>query len=388
MSGSEAATAAKPGMPKPKVPEGNPAFNMMGLPKIRNWRLPSRNWCIFWAVVGTFAGSVTYDRFEKKKVLRRYTSMVSHLANEPLQPLQMPRKVRVFLGAPPGDGLYVARDAFDEYVKPIFYAAAVDYELVEGRMQGDIRHKTAQSIRDRRLGVDGMTDLQRQSKQQLEWNNEGGDLILGRHTFKEYIRGLHEGYLGPVEEPAEVHAIMNPEFPDQGAASPTEELEPGQELLTDAQKEEQIKAIKDKIPSSPPSYLLPNAYANAPDPVIDKPVVHSFVPLQHLLGFLNTPWRIWRFVHRRDLAESMCSATAATVLGLHSRPLTREDLSINEADELDWPKKNREKTDGVWVEDIAVDDRVMAHLARYELDVEEAERLASEAAARYAAESI
>jgi import inner membrane translocase subunit TIM54 len=300
-----------------------------------------------------------------------------------MQPLQTPRKVRVFLGAPPGDGLYVARDAFDEYIKPIFYAAAVDYELVEGRMQGDIRHKTAQLIRDRRLGQDGLTELQRQSRQQLERNSEDGDLIVGRHTFKEYIRGLHEGYLGPTEEPAEVHAIMNPEYPDHGAASPTEVPEPGEEPLTDAQKEDQIKAIKDKIPSSPPSYIAPTAYSSAPDPHFDKPVIHAFVPLQHLLGFLNTPWRIWRFLHRRDLAESMCSATAAAVLGTHSRPLILDDLSVNKVDEMDWPKKNREKPDGVWVEDIATDERVMANLARYELDLQEAEQVAADAALRY-----
>ena len=37
-----------------------------------------------------------------------------------------------------------------------------------------------------------------------------GDIVIGRHTWKEYVRGLHEGWLGPLDPPP----ITNEESPD------------------------------------------------------------------------------------------------------------------------------------------------------------------------------
>lgn len=385
---------------------------MMGLPKIHTWRLPSRNWCIFWSVIGSFAGGIAYDRYEKKQIIARYKAEVAHLANETLQPLQMPRKLNIYMGAPPGDTIHIAREHFNEYIKPVLNSAAVDFELIEGRMQGDIRHRVAQAIRDKRAGKDGLTDLQRATMEKLQRSAEAGDIVLGRHSYKEYIRGKHEGLLGPLEEPEAITAIMNPRMPGdpiteaapesddhQSAASdhsgdarpddkvpgmtlPTVDTEQATPTTAAAEKTEdeikaEIDAIKAKIPSSPPSYILPPAYASATllatgDSTRDgsRRVAEStdftFVPMQHLLGFLNTPWRIYRFLHRRTLAEEMCSATAAAVLATQVRPFERErDLALGRDEEMDWPKKNRMKEEGVWVEEIAVDERVTATLRVY-----------------------
>lgn len=360
---------------------------MMGLPKFHTWKLPSRNWCIFWSVLGSFAGAVAYDRYEKRQIIARYKSRVAHLSTEVLQPLQMPRRVNVYMGAPPGDTIHVSRDHFNEYVKPILNSAAVDFECVEGKMQGDIRHRVAQTIRNQKQGIDGLTDLQRASKQNLQVDEEAGDIVIGRHTYKEYIRGLHEGYLGPLEEPAEVTAIMNPRMPgDPITEAPEQEQE--QDLMgtlqpletsddtatttpetpkTDEEIKAEIDAIKAKIPSSPPSYITPASYSAAASPHITEPTYYIYVPINHLLGFLNTPWRIYRFLNRRQLAEQMCSATAAAVLASSSRDFsTDEDVHHGEAEEMDWPKKNRTKPDGVWVEQIVLDKRITEHLKVYQ----------------------
>ena len=73
--------------------------------------------------------------------------MVSYLAREPLPTTQLPRKFTVFLCAPPGDGLRSAREYFQEYIKPVLVAAAVDWDVVEGRREGEVRAGLAARVR-------------------------------------------------------------------------------------------------------------------------------------------------------------------------------------------------------------------------------------------------
>lgn len=359
---------------------------MMGLPKFHTWKLPSRNWCIFWTALGSFGGGIAYDRYEKRQIIARYRGRVAHLAEEPLQPLQMPRKMNIYLGAPPGDTIHVAREHFNEYIKPVLNSAAVDFELIEGKMQGDIRHRVAEAIRNRRKGFDGMTDLTRAAKDKLELDHQGGDIVLGRHTYKEYLRGFHEGVLGPVTQPEEITAIMNPWLPGDPIteapketdelASTTSDNPTGVESVAlhekpvkseeDIQKE--VAEIKRKIPSSPPSYIKPSEYESASLEGAEL-TNFTYVPLQHLLGFLNTPWRIYRFLNRRALAEEMCSATTSAVLASRTRAFDPAlDSDHGRAEELDWPKKNRQKEDGVWVEAVYTDKRVVEYLHMYQMD--------------------
>lgn len=356
---------------------------MMGLPKFHTWKMPSRNWSIFWAVLGSFGAGIAYDRYEKRKIIARYKAEVAYMADEPLQPLEMPRKMAIYMGAPPGDTIHIAREHFQEYIKPILNSAAVDFELVEGKMQGDVRHRVSQRIRNARLKVDGLTSLQRATREKLVQDKQTGDIVLGRHTYKEYIRGLHEGHLGPVDEPKEITAIMNPRMPgdpiteivdlppqesDVSKSSDSVSQSPATEKTEDEIQKE-IDEIKKNIPTSPPSYIKPSEYTAATSPNIDSDRLHVYVPMQHLLGFLNTPWRLYRFLTRRQLAEEICSATTAAVLASNTRPFdAATDLACGEEEEFDWPKKNRQKPDGVWVEPITVDKRITEHIRVYQYE--------------------
>ncbi|CCG82491.1 Mitochondrial import inner membrane translocase subunit tim-54 [Taphrina deformans PYCC 5710] len=253
------------------------------------------------------------------------------------------------------------------------------FEIIEGRMQGDIRHKVAQAIRDKKVGKDSLTELQRATKERLVYDAQAGDIVLGRHTYKEYIRGFHEGYLGPTSEPEAITSIMNPHMPgDPITEAPLvdESLvntdpsppEPPVEK-TDEEIKAEIDAIKAKIPSSPPSYILPDEYAAAQLNTNPPTTSFTYVPMQHLLGFLNTPWRIYRFLNRRSLAEDMCRATTAAVLASHTRTFDEtRDLEYGIDEQMDWPKKNRQKEDGVWVESITTDRRVVEALQVYQYE--------------------
>ncbi|KAL9028145.1 MAG: hypothetical protein Q9180_007216, partial [Flavoplaca navasiana] len=211
--------------PPPPRSAGNPVFRMMGMPNFR-FKLPSRNWLIFLSVTGSFTTAVLYDRFQKKRAQQRWCNIVSHIAREPLPTTQMPRKITIFLSAPPGDTIRAAREHFHEYVKPVLAAAAIDWDVIEGRREGDVRAGLAEKIRKRRRKVGETSAISDETKSLEEsedlvqtlrgtsgvkdWEGVQGDLVLGRHTWKEYVRGLHEGWLGPLDLPPDTAEPSNP----------------------------------------------------------------------------------------------------------------------------------------------------------------------------------
>ncbi|MDI1490737.1 MAG: mitochondrial import inner membrane translocase subunit tim54 [Ramalina farinacea] len=193
----------------------------MGLPRLSRLKLPSRNWLIFIGVVGSWTSALLYDRYHKKRAQRKWCELVSHIREETIPSNMMPRRITILLAAPPGDGLRVAREHFHEYVKPILVAGAMDWEVIEGRKEGEVRAGLAEKIRmmRRREGEvavieEGDDDEKFEREESVralrgamgirEWEGVRGDLVLGRHTWKEYVTGLHEGWLGPIDAPKPV----------------------------------------------------------------------------------------------------------------------------------------------------------------------------------------
>ena len=258
----------------------------------------------------------------------------------------MPRKVTIFLSAPPGDSLRPARDHFHEYIKPILVAGGLDWEVIEGRKEGDVRAGLAKKIRKLRKR-NGETSPSKTSDGNLEeataddlfyevrkrsgvteWDGVQGDLVLGRHTWQEYIRGLHEGWLGPLNPPQSTEStetIIEPsQFPSSD--SPSSETLSG-ELASDSNSNIEAPtpdpSPKKAAKASPtPPYILPQDYSACPTPPFPPASIEPSLPLPlpHLLGFLNTPTRVYRFLTRRYLADSTGRSVAALVLASQIRP--------------------------------------------------------------------
>ncbi|CAI6257069.1 unnamed protein product [Periconia digitata] len=391
----------------PKAP--NPAFRMMGLPNFR-FKLPSRNWMIFLGVTGSWTAAVMYDRREKKRIQKKWTKMVEHIARETQDVHQLPRKLTIYLSAPPADGLLSAREHFNEYVKPILVAAALDWDAIEGRREGDVRAGLAERIRRLRIRRGEHTtepvepDLQdiigemRQRSGAVEWNGPAGDVVIGRHTWKEYVRGMHEGWLGPldnptpiVEEPpapavpvpeASLDATTNPSSTTTDDASPTVVHESAKPEEPEKPKEDENKPKK-KV--QPPPFNRPSDYAEANLPVTCPQALGPAVaiPLQHLLGFWNFPIRMYRFLNRRKVADEVGRDTVAAVLGAYRPFHTESDgLAGNSQweqqkllahEEPDWHKSatKREEEDDkerVWLDDMVLDPRIAERMRKFELD--------------------
>lgn len=390
-----------------------------GLPNFR-WRLPSRNWMIFLSITGSWTAAVIYDRREKKRIQQKWTRLVEHIASESINEHQMPRKLTVYLSAPPADGLVAAREHFNEYVKPILVAAAMDWDAVEGRREGDVRAGLADRIRRLRwkrgekvteepeIDIKDIVEESRLRAGINEWNGPAGDIVIGRHTWKEYVRGLHEGWLGPVNPPASVDLYEPlPPAPESPPAATTETSEPTAPSLTDdaspttvhdsapsaleseKPKEDKEEPPKPKKKRQTPPFNSPAEYSQSQlAPTCPQALGPSTtVALPHLLGFFNFPIRMYRFLNRRQVADEAGRQTAAAVLGAY-RPY--HTLSDDEEgaqweqqrflthEEPEWHKMAKERKEGEgereWLDEMVIDPRIGERMRKFELSPEEEDR--------------
>lgn len=378
----------------------------------------------------------------------KWCRLVAPIAEQPLDAHTAPRRVTIFLAAPPGDGLRSAREYFHTYVKPVLVAAAMDWDVVEGRKEGDVRHKTAERIRKQRQRQGEGTQVEDDDALTIEairvkngsqaYPGVGGDIVIGRHTWKEYVRGLHEGYLGPADSPKEpdseapadltrasppavaassssaavtTEAQLNSEIQPKGSDSElstdfTQSVDqPGSEAVakTESQKGEIEEAKKDepekpkrRFPQSP---ILPEQYGTATLSVNTPEIIGPSMPVRmpHLLGIRNTPIRIYRFLTRRKLADDIGRQVATAVLASH-RPYGKvsasdensaegsqadvpEQQEVLRFEERDWwktvrqPRKDHEES--VFIEPMALDERILGRMRAFRLTSEDEDRAKS-----------
>lgn len=418
--------------PKPRREWTNPALQAMGIKRIR---IPSRNWSIFWAVTGTLLGGYFYDRRERKKARQAWKDRVHFLAEQDMSPLALPRKVTVFLAPPPADFLDLGLAHFRQYIKPILTAAAVDYEVKSETRQGEIRHMVAEQIRKTRrealdlpetedksslseLEKQQEADIKRQLQSHLVRDDTGGIICVGRGAYKEYLMGIQEGWLGPLEPPAEpvIEAssneiaaasgdvevsteITDSAVTDDGASQTSEILSKTDEIVgnsseTSDSEAQSVQSLDDNLrnaeeedpenkpepkehekkeekPPVPKAYISCSEYSEAPLPA-EFASAAKFEPVAaiafpHLIGFLTIPTRIYRFFNQRYLADQLGEATAAVVLA-HTRPFEKSDIEALAYEEEDWPskwKKRALESNSEWMQDLVVSDKIAEHLQVY-----------------------
>ncbi|KAI1419726.1 hypothetical protein F5Y12DRAFT_205597 [Xylaria sp. FL1777] len=394
-----------------KAPPSNPALRMMGLPNLPK-KLPSRNWMIFWTLAGSLSAAIIYDKREKKRATARWARAVSHLAKEPIaSPSEMPRKLTIFLESPPTDGLRVAQDHFTEYVKPVLAASGLDWEFVQGRKEGDVRAAVAERIRRARdpdaaaaAGAqtqDEVVSEVRRRNGTREYSGVRGDIVIGRHTWKEYVRGLHEGWLGPLTAP--VAPTPEPPTGESIIEETTKEGAVAGEETKEKPEESKPEEKKPERPPQPPPYNTTADYPTSPIPMLIPAEFSPSTPVQfpHILGFTNTFIRLGHFLNRRHLADDIGREVAAVCLATarEYREETNRDSGDSESEqatalaweEKDWPKsvwKEAKKdsedekesspptppAEKIWTNPVALDPRISMRMRRFDLRPEDETR--------------
>lgn len=323
---------------------------------------------IFLSIVGAWTALVQYDRREKRIATQKWTRLVSDLKNDTLPITALQRKLTIVLAAPPADSIIVAREHFHEYIKPVLEETGLDWDAIEGRREGEVRAGLAERIRKLRQKKGEQTTQQLEDWEILLDDIRGrmgvkavdgvaGDIVIGRHTWKEYVRGLHEGWLGPMDptisaaeaEPPAIEATIVSETATNPPSQPPNTSDDPLALASADDDASPTAAPSDNSPESPPDaekkaeeeaneqkkkkrqpapYIATSEYSSAslsPNcPEILGP--SDPIPFPHLLGFFNFPIRIHRYLHKRRLADTIGRQTAAAALAVY-RPYDGSDLA-------------------------------------------------------------
>lgn len=437
-TGKDIGDAAK----KAKKSWSNPALRAMGIPKIS---LPSRNWMIFWTVLTTVGGTIYYDKRQQTLIREKYMQQVAQLSEEVYNADRIPRKLSIFIAPPPDDFLELSLKHFRRYIKPVLNSAAIDFDVYTESRQGEIRSQVAEKIRQMRRKA--IEDEQKQKAaldaeayahswtkffkqdipnvfKKLRFSKEeepevyvdrhdlyspadvlglykvvdtlkpvlddasdpavtGGVICIGRGAYKEYLSGVHEGLLGPLEKPEEkIEQVPDLDTKEgeikEGAEGETKKEEV--EIDDFGQKEDEEQNKPDPVPKP---YIKQAEYDSgvlAPEldlthtvrdsnnvPVLFEQPVYVF-QVPRITGIANWPRKIYRFFTKRELAESVTSETLAIVYG-KSRPFEFKDRFLGKEEELDWPKKWVERgkaKNSEWVQELEVDNRVGDRLRVFE----------------------
>lgn len=242
-------------------------------------------------------------------------------------------------------------------------AAAIDYDLVSAPQHGSLtRHLQAKIIKARRralsrqLGLeDGVTSLempeawfpsgtpgQLSVEEQAQREVEGGVVIVGRHTLKEYMEGLRRGWMcgvGKFDREAQVKALVEadglfdtPDAQDAGVAEPTVPAP-----VTEAETPQQttppkplglgaLPFMNKPTPTSPssqqttpkptidPETLIPESAHLPPTHLPDQPPMLLLPWLNHL-GFKQVPWMFVGLFNEREKYREGGEAAIKLIFG-------------------------------------------------------------------------
>ena len=167
---------------------------------------------------------------------------------------------------------------------------------------------------------------------------------------------------------------------------------------------------KPKKPPQPSPFIKTSEYQSAATPPDLPAELGPSTPISfpHILGFLNTPRRLYRFLNRRLVADSIGRETAAIILGTYrpynttsdrlpetsfssddESPQSKDEDAAQVAEqqialfeeEKEWHKSSRVRVDGeperTWLEPVVLDPRIAARMRRFELSAEDEARARS-----------
>ena len=205
--------------------------------------------------------------------------------------------------------------------------------MIIGKRYGDITSRVADEIQSRRrleVGIDHTKqsiiakpgDQSSEAKRRREL--EGGIVLVGRPTFKEFMEGLRRGWTDGLDKvdredqlARELEADGKFDEIDQPAATlDTESLADGEPLPTKSRLPPSTGLFKPPYLPSPGSKASPSSssppipeHFNIPPASIPQQPPILFVPFANYLGFLQLPHMIWDFFNQRQkvLSGAQCA---------------------------------------------------------------------------------
>lgn len=241
--------------------------------------------------------------------------------------------------------------------QPILVAAAVDYDIHNGNRYGALSKDIANQIIARRrvaAGIDPEPTShipipgQLTPAQKLAREAEAGIVIVGRHTFKEFLHGMKDGWSASLERVDEEEELSQSLALDGVFDEPEDEE-------TDPAHGQTTRLAPPAVPQLMPHLLLqPPKPRKATIPphldvtptTIPAPAPLLLVPFSNILGFRNIPFMLIDLFNERKRVLAGSEAAYNLVMG-HSRPFTKDDIDFNIEQEDEYLKAFNEIPDEI-----------------------------------------
>ena len=249
-------------------------------------------------------------------------------------------------------------------IQPYLVAAGMDYEQVPAPLHGSIArqiHAQILSKRRRALGLEtaptlslpGMLDPAEAERREVE----GGVVVVGRASLKEYLEGLKRGWTGDVNEwdwEKEVEGKLKYDgvFEDPPASAPEGDAAatttpppapsqpasplPGTFSFLSRPPPQAIPAPGSQGAQQQPQAIPPQFHI-PPSPLPPQPPM-LLLPFTSHLGFKQIPWMIYDFFTERYRVKAGSDAALALIEN-HIRPFDPSDREFDEQSEK-WYKKD------------------------------------------------
>ncbi|KAF9574664.1 mitochondrial import inner membrane translocase subunit tim54 [Mortierella alpina] len=337
-------------------------------------KLPSRGWMIFWSITGTIGGLVTRDHYLTVDAKKRVADKVDILAKQTCGVQDMPRKVTVYMTAPPGDGIHKTRHYFKQFIKPVFDAAAMDYEVREGLTEGQIQSMVAADVRKKRQIAAGKASALTEEEQNAPIvplkSISDGIVVLGRIALAEVLQGYNDGCLQSLDDPEPVAVVGTIDGEKQEAslkdeaASLIKETTGSVETTSDqdtTQKDQEDVVISSSSSSSAATTTTsataasetttpaetPKKEAEKVEPVepVKIPQDESYfsvpptglepvgyIPFKNLTGFRNFHKKLFALFNSYDCVE-YAGGSVMKIAFAETKDMEREDLEIGRDEE-------------------------------------------------------
>ncbi|ORX58958.1 hypothetical protein DM01DRAFT_1333560 [Hesseltinella vesiculosa] len=374
-------------------------------------KAPSRGTVIFTSIVGTISGGFFAKQHYANQSEKALCDRVAFLADRPCGVHERPRKVQVFLTAPPGDSMEKSRVWFGSYIKPVLVAAAVDYEVKEARTPGEIETMVRQRIIEKRRAAIVANDANAQAQAELVTTDANpfaekmkpvlesqgkdefdGVIAIGRNAWRELVTGISHGCTISLAQAAKDEAERQRQ---QEMAKQQEEAEKAakeankNDKAGDAAAITDAQAIASQEPASTDPSLLEEALALDAEQGVDltelaadqeepldpadafgiptplSPVI--YIPQENIIGWTNIPYRIYMWCVDYKRIERFGSYAVAVALN-QTQPLRLEDIDVGYQEMKYWIGDDEAKQAKENDKPIEVDRRVLEVLTTYTND--------------------
>lgn len=317
---------------------------------------------IFWTTFGTIGGLVVRDHYLTVDAKKRVADKVDVLAKQSCGVQDMPRKVTVYITAPPGDGIHKTRHYFKAFVKPVFDAAALDYEVKEGLKEGQIQAMVAADVRKKRRiaaeKIPALSEAEQNAPIVPFKSVSDGIVVLGRIALAEVLQGYNDGCLQSLDDPEPVvvaETVGEATIKDEAASLAIEATGSVETSALDKSEDTTTTSTTEAapaVPAAPETETVATETkakdaekkeeAPAPIPIPQDEAYFSlpptglepvgYIPFKNLTGFRNFHKKIFALFNSYDCVE-YAGASVMKIAFAETKDMEKDDLEIGRDEE-------------------------------------------------------